>query len=472
MTNHYVRQGATGSNNGTDWTNAWTDINLISGIVSGDIIYIAAGTYIGTYTASANGWTIQRATISEHGTSTEWNNNYDGIVNINSATGTNVFTLTNYYGITINGIERTKFIIYGDNNRRPKNGIISILNSKNITIQNITIHGMADAGIKFRYATGGVKILNSEIYKCGDGNSEDTDALIIWEDSWGTDGWNEIAYNYIHDSTYADSNTATDFIACAGTHMLIHDNTIFNGWSTANSADFVSVRAGKIYIYNNLFLGTPDSYNQRVFISGWNRDIDDIRIYNNIFYQQSNTTSVSVGLNIRQDFGYTLTNVYVMNNTFYGQDWAIRTSQIVPSSAVQNLVIKNNIFHADTWYILDLEQGDTNQFTIDYNYYYHTPGTRLTNLPASTLAGLRSTYGWEIHGSEGEPEFDSIDQNGFRLTSLSPFPLINGGENLSTLFTFDKNNTPRPPSEAWDIGAYEYTQQCPTPIASFNLNLI
>jgi hypothetical protein len=76
--NHYVRSGATGANNGNDWTNAWT--TLPSTLTRGDTYYIAGGTY-GTYTFddAPSGSTyiyIKKATTSAHGTDTGWNSAY------------------------------------------------------------------------------------------------------------------------------------------------------------------------------------------------------------------------------------------------------------------------------------------------------------------------------------------------------------------------------------------------------------
>ena len=41
--NHYVRAGATGSADGTDWTNAFTD--LPATLTRGDTYFVADGTY-------------------------------------------------------------------------------------------------------------------------------------------------------------------------------------------------------------------------------------------------------------------------------------------------------------------------------------------------------------------------------------------------------------------------------------------
>ncbi len=74
----YVRAGATGANNGTDWNNAHT--NLPASLVRGDTYYIADGNY-GSYTFDdANSGTalttIRKATVSSHGTDTGWNDTY------------------------------------------------------------------------------------------------------------------------------------------------------------------------------------------------------------------------------------------------------------------------------------------------------------------------------------------------------------------------------------------------------------
>lgn len=72
--NRYVRAGATGANNGTDWNNAYTQ--LPATLVRGDTYYIADGTYPGyTFTTAASGTTfiyIKKATVADHGTDVGW----------------------------------------------------------------------------------------------------------------------------------------------------------------------------------------------------------------------------------------------------------------------------------------------------------------------------------------------------------------------------------------------------------------
>lgn len=73
----YVRAGAGGNGSGSDWTNAYTA--LPSSLVRGDTYYIAKGSYAGkTFGDAENGaWIkIKKATVSDHGTNTGWNNSY------------------------------------------------------------------------------------------------------------------------------------------------------------------------------------------------------------------------------------------------------------------------------------------------------------------------------------------------------------------------------------------------------------
>jgi len=87
----YVRSGATGINNGSDWTNAWTA--LPATLTRGDTYYLADGSY-GSYNfntaVSGSAYVyIKKATAANHGTNTGWQDSYGD--------GTAEFT-----GLTIN----------------------------------------------------------------------------------------------------------------------------------------------------------------------------------------------------------------------------------------------------------------------------------------------------------------------------------------------------------------------------------
>jgi hypothetical protein len=89
--NHYIRADATGNNDGTDWTNAWTD--LPATLVRGDTYYIGDGEYGGySFDDAESGTyyiTIKKATVADHGTETGWDNAYGDGQAVFTGTGNN-----------------------------------------------------------------------------------------------------------------------------------------------------------------------------------------------------------------------------------------------------------------------------------------------------------------------------------------------------------------------------------------------
>ena len=76
---HYIRADATGSNNGADWTNAFTAIPASP--THGDTYYLADGTYgdveFGDESYAGTSYVnILKATSSAHGSAADWNNSY------------------------------------------------------------------------------------------------------------------------------------------------------------------------------------------------------------------------------------------------------------------------------------------------------------------------------------------------------------------------------------------------------------
>ena len=76
--NQYVRPGATGRNDGTDWTNAYTA--LPATLKRGDVYYLADGSYGSRTFSDANSAsttiTLKKATEADHGTDTGWTSTY------------------------------------------------------------------------------------------------------------------------------------------------------------------------------------------------------------------------------------------------------------------------------------------------------------------------------------------------------------------------------------------------------------
>jgi hypothetical protein len=80
-TMRYIRAGATGANDGTSWTDAWTDFPTDNDDwVRGYTYYVADGSYgAHTFSKPVSGSTyitIKKATASDHGTETGWDSGY------------------------------------------------------------------------------------------------------------------------------------------------------------------------------------------------------------------------------------------------------------------------------------------------------------------------------------------------------------------------------------------------------------
>ena len=93
--NLYVRKGAAGSNNGSDWNNAWTDCSSIvwggAGVNAGDTVWFAGGAYTTTLIPGISGtsgaWiSIKRVRTTDSGPASAagWNSSYDSQVVINT----------------------------------------------------------------------------------------------------------------------------------------------------------------------------------------------------------------------------------------------------------------------------------------------------------------------------------------------------------------------------------------------------
>lgn len=141
--NCYVRQGASGSGNGSDWNNACPDFSgtcAPGSLVRGATYYVAAGTYGGgttlTFNTATSGTaviTIKAATIAVHGTATGWNNAYQGQAAFGPvAFSTDYWVFTGVYRSTATGNPQTDWQLesgYGFKINNNNNGSNHPLNS-------------------------------------------------------------------------------------------------------------------------------------------------------------------------------------------------------------------------------------------------------------------------------------------------------------------------------------------------------
>jgi hypothetical protein len=266
-TSFYVRTGATGSNNGTDWDNAWSNMTSInqSLLRPGDIVYIAGGNYgrlgIDKSGAAGSPLVFKRATKNEHGTSIGWSDGYDARVIIDGGgaksgigIGEGVYASQSY--ITVDGVTR-----YGIWVKNAYYGVRAGYPAHNLTLRNLEI-GDAGAG----------KLTEDGIQ--GLGNN------LVVENS------------YIHDN---DSNvTHGDNIQWfEGSGITLRYNVFKNGGQMfkLGEEDF-STTVSNVNIYYNVFYNRGGShYNGMVFAAGTPQAGAAVNIFNNTFDLEATSDS-------------------------------------------------------------------------------------------------------------------------------------------------------------------------------------
>ena len=475
-TDYHVRKGG-GAGNGTTWSNSWDDIDDISGIGSGDTVYIAIGTYTGAYNANTNGWTLKRATTSTHGSATGWSDGYAGLVTIKS-TSSPALILDSQNTITIDGVDKSLFIIDGDDGARQYG--IHAQSTHTITVKNITTVDFTYTGLRFKSGSGNHIITDNTLSESGWNSDEDHEGNLVFANETGVTGYSTIARNYFHNAGYAAASPeAVDCLVTGGSsYIYIYNNLFDPGWETENSGDMISIRGGtRRYIYNNVFLGGASNGNQNIFMSGSNGNVSHTYIYNNLFYRPmaGGGPSVTININYFGGGGYLsyLSNLHIYNNTFWGHWYNIRTGTSNVLAYWSTIYVKNNIFNSGFQSAKIYIDSDnvSSAFTVDNNYYYDTAGSDHVNIPglgARNLTEMQS-MGWDTNGDDGDAQADSTTavvsgitwESGFFLTSSSTELIGQGAVDPgSGLYDDDYFGTTR--GIAWDIGAMEYEAAVPT----------
>jgi hypothetical protein len=435
---HYIRAGATGANNGSDWTNAWTAIAGRTW-VRGDTYYIASGTYAGTVTIStspsgATPITIKKATAGAHGAETGWNDAYatgqaiiDGTLNLS----------TSYLvidGVTGSGMSGHGIKIYRSDQPTVSARVIvidaSFLGNASLDISHLEIQGPGymdtcnDSG-------------NYACYSRGVHLS-------------GTSRW-RLANCWIHDTSEnglsvddANGSSYSDYGA------LIENSVISETGGTTSGAHgqgimYYGTGSNYTIIRNSIFRNNKGS--GAISFLGATGAWSNTLIYNNIFYITDLATYdvISPGVIWSRDgsgggLSGVMTNALIANNTIYGYG-----SIAVPGVLAQirmdapgstNVIVENNLFESGHFTAVNGGVGTT----LSNNGYFGNTGI----VPSAETG--------QVNGSA--TAFVDPASYDFRLKS-------NGyargqGVDLSSAFTTDISGVIRPIGP-WDIGAYQYT---------------
>lgn len=251
-TNYYVRSGATGTNTGADWTNAWSDTGRINyaALRPGDTVYLAAGTY-GPLSIQATGTsgspiTFLRASSANHGTATGWSTSLDGRVIIDGQGNQSAVSMRSF--TTLDGATR-----YGIWIRNAYTGIAPGDAGNNITVRFVEI---GDPGT----------------YKMGEDGIQGRGSNLLVENS------------FIHDNDNA--STHGDGIQWySGNNIVIRYNVFQNN--------------GQIMMLTETAWG--------------NEYINDLYVYYNVFRNRSGAHYNGISKKLCPQSGY---GWYIYNNTF------------------------------------------------------------------------------------------------------------------------------------------------------------
>lgn len=407
--NYHVRVGATGNNNGADWTNAYAA--LPTTLLRDSVYYIADGTYSGrTFSTATSGTaliTIKKATVADHGTSTGWSNTYgDGQAVFNG-----MFDFTSSYwvidGQTGGGAGSWntgfgfKIVEIGD-----PSAIIRIAYSgtaNNITIRHVDLQGKGSVSNQGGYySNDGIAIYNS---------ASKTTLSYAWLHGIGRCpvfiiGSQNTIFEHLYVSSYfGSSNTHSELMSSGqGTmgdvtwrYSLITDIQSTGGLMWDNNTN----PSAHLYVYGNVFY-KPAAANwgqANGVIGGW------------------------TGGN-----GEQFRNVWVLNNTFINVDQ--QTLSTFPNVYSGNIA-SNNIFY-------NSQSPDFSKFgTHNYNHFINAGGTHSEANATSDASG-------------GDPFVDYVNLD-FRLKTPTT-----AGTSYPTPYNLDPASTTRGSDGAWDRGAFEF----------------
>lgn len=401
---YYVRSGASGSGNGSDWSNAYT--TLPSTLVRGATYYVAAGTYGGytfkTATAGSTMITVKKATVSDHGTDTGWNSSFGsgqavftGEITITSSyflfdgvTGGGPGSWESGYGFKINrtgAATKCVNIPYG-------------ANPSNITLQHID---MDNCGVD----TGG---RSDTIYCLGA-----TDLTV--------------SYCWLHDTNRtnllinASQNITIEYCLISDRHNMddVHGEHL--------SANHNGLNANHIYRFN--IWRDAGGANTGVIVikdsvqSGF-------KIYGNLFYNEDYNTAVSSNGIITDSTGDSTTNVKIYNNTFMPHRGLNGDCPTVSFDVSSGNDFKNNIvFNA----------GGLVGISSSYNLY-------------NSFSRANGETGGEYFSEGAEALFVNPSSYNFKLKGATE-----PGDTLSAEYMVDMLSYTREADGVWDRGAYEHS---------------
>jgi chitodextrinase len=405
-----VRQGATGSANGNDWTNAY--VALPSALTRGTTYYVADGTYSGyTFDDAASGTqviTIKKATAADHGTETGWSAGYgDG-----QAVFGGCSFLTDYYVIDGQARDATWWLgsVSGYGIRFQGNGgkVLRLDNTSGSGGDNLTLRycDLVGAGRDTGHGDDVVYSLannhNVTFQYCALRDSDRT----IFITAGGMTDW-------LVDHCYIARNCSTP---------AVHSEMI-SSWGSATGITF-----------SHNIIEDIEGTAIWAFINDGNAS--NWKIYGNVIFHSAsfNREGITGSIFCANDASNNnfLSNLKYFNNTHHNLKglW----SGVVIQGTTSNNEVRNNL-----WYSC-CRTNSTASSAHSHNLYYNTVQDG-DSTPTKVVL------------SAGESDiFVSASGKNFRLKVATA-----AGQSLASPYNVDLDGTTRGGDGTWDRGAYEFT---------------
>lgn len=430
--NHYIRAGATGSNNGSSWADAWATFGAVTW-TRGDTYYVAGGNYnenvVINKVTPANGWIIvKKANAADNSGNPGWNASYAktqavikgklslnyGNVEIDGVTGSG----ETGHGIKIydtdtGAFERTSYVVALDQTA-----------SAPFHLHGLDIRGAGYAASA--YAQVGIQVNQSPPLKgMHISNCWIHEVTINGMTVGGFVGQSYTDYGLLFENNFVSETGGCTDPSLHGQGLQI---------SYANSDSYFIIR-------NNIFRNIVGSAFIAYLGLGTHRYS---RIYNNVFYITNhsiyNVCSPAVIWSAGEagNNGGTMDHIEIYNNTFFniGEDLSgcYARIQIESTATITEAVAKNNI-----WVQSYLPAGGHVGLTAKSNNDYY-------NNVGAPIVGETSQQ------TESADPFTNSAGYDFSLKSTANAK--DHGLDLRNIFTTDILGNAR--SNVWDIGAYEY----------------
>ena len=418
---HYVRPGASGNNSGTDWTNAFNKLPTL--LNRGDTYLLSDGDY-GNRNFSGTGSaiiTIKKATITQHGIETGWDNSYgDGVAKFEKVYfNTSNWVLDGQTGggpgswKTGHGIEIYSIIDCGGNC-----GLIQFSPSVgNITVSHVHVHSTLNTKIAGVY---GIKGTISNV-KFSYNYIHDIFGVHYFANSWS----NVISeYNYF---SYNKSTAAwhSEFISWRGTvsNLTFRYNIFYKIQGTGVFAGIGIGDAVGWKIYGNIITDSPTP----------------VVVYKDQPSNQQNMSNLEF-------YNNTITRIYSSQGAVFLQ------------SGSGNKVFNNMWYSNRSNSLAITAEHDYNWF--DDNLRYDNFGCNPCDLDPNAVAAEQNSQ-----AGDGNP-FTGWD--GLAAPAHADFTLKLGTQSGMTLadeFKYDMFGNIRGMDGVWDRGALEYDpNQSTTPL--------